>query len=144
MVKFAEDLYSQSHRRVKEGQNYFTDLLKVAERILGKPVPIPANVYGAHIARAKGRGKPMPLKGTQPVAGKAGKGAKPVAPAPVLVKPGAKGSRIVAKTPVKPVVPSKAAAPKGPVAKAAPAKAPVKAPAAPAGKSKARRRTAAR
>lgn len=134
MVKFAEDLYSQSHRRVKEGQNYFTDLLKVAERILGKPVPIPPSVYGAHIARAKGRGKPMPVAKPVPqVAGKnAGKaGPKPAPPAPVLVKPGAKGGRIVAKAPVKPAVSAKPPAAKG------------KPPAVASAKTKARRRPAA-
>ena len=75
MVKFAEDLYSQTHRRVKEGQNYFTDLLKVAERILGKPVPIPPAVLGAG-GRAKGRDpktKPgaAPAKGAATAAGSA-------------------------------------------------------------------------
>ena len=67
MVKFAEDLYSQSHRRVKEGQNYFTDLLKVAEKILGKPVTIPPAVLGQ-----MGRAKPREAKG----AAKAGAPAK--------------------------------------------------------------------
>jgi hypothetical protein len=87
MVKFAEDLYSQTHRRVKEGPNYFSDLLKVAERILGKPVPIPPSILGA-AKRAKGRGEKAPAE----KAGKAGAGkavgakAAPL-PAPKLVKP---------------------------------------------------------
>jgi len=88
MVKFAEDLYSQSHRRVKEGQNYFTDLLKVAERILGKPVPIPPSVLGA-VVRAKARGD----KPGAAAAGAKGKGAAKGAvakPAPVAAKAAAK------------------------------------------------------
>lgn len=89
MVKFAEDLYSQTHRRVKEGQNYFTDLLKVAEKILGKPVTIPPSVLGQ-----MGRAKARDAKPGKAAAGKApspngnGKGAvakgavaKPAAPA---------------------------------------------------------------
>jgi hypothetical protein len=87
MVKFAEDLYSQSHRRVKEGPNFLTDLMKVAERILGKPVPVPASVLGSAVSRAKGRA-PKPSKTAAP-APLAKAGAKPVA------KP-------AAKTPAKP------------------------------------------
>jgi hypothetical protein len=102
MVKFAEDLYSQTHRRVKEGPNFFSDLLKVAERILGKPVPIPSSVLGASVVRAKGRAaKPTPVAaGGKPVV-KAGvkAGAKPAA-----AKPAAKP---VIKAPVK--LPVKAA-----------------------------------
>jgi len=114
MIKFAEDLYSQSHRRVKEGPNYFTDLLKVAERILGKPVTVPSSVYGASMARAKGRAK-VPAKGAAPAAGKAGKSAMKV-PAPAAGKTAAKPGRLVAKAP---------AAKAAPVVKPAPAKAPV-------------------
>jgi len=120
MVKFAEDLYSQSHRRVKEGPNYFTDLLKVAERILGKPVTVPSSVYGASMARAKGRAK-VPAKGAAAAAGKTGKSALK-APAPVAGKATAKAGRLVTKAPAAKVVP---AAKVTPVAKAAPAKAPV-------------------
>lgn len=85
MVKFAEDLYSQSHRRVKEGPNFFSDLMKVAERILGKPVPIPPSVLGESVARAKGRAPKVPSA----VAPKTGPkpAVKPVAVKPVAAKP---------------------------------------------------------
>jgi hypothetical protein len=99
MVKFAEDLYSQTHRRVKEGPNYFSDLMKVAERILGKPVPVPASVLGDSVKRAKGRGK-VPVPAAAP-AGKAA-GAKTAAAKTVAVKAvGVKtagGKTAVAKT----------------------------------------------
>ena len=135
MVKFAEDLYSQSHRRVKEGPNYFTDLLKVAERILGHPVTIPSSVYGASMARAKGRAK-VPAKGAAAAAGKAGKGAMK-APAPVAGKIPAKAGRLVAKASVAKVPVAKAPPAKvAPVVKAAPAK-------APAAKAKPRKKTSA-
>ena len=105
MIKFAEDLYSQSHRRVKEGPNFFVDLLKVAERILGKPVPVPSSVWGASIARAKGRAA-KPVKGAEVPAGKAGKAAAQ-APAKAEATPAPKGA-------VKPAKP----APKAPAAAA--------------------------
>ena len=117
MVKFAEDLYSQSHRRVKEGPNFFTDLLKVAEKILGKPVPIPASLFAAAPAKGRGKGK-----------------AKPAVPAPTpapVAKAGAKGGKGVAAA---------AAAAKPPAAKAD--QKAIKTAAAPA-KPKARRRAAA-
>jgi hypothetical protein len=99
MVKFAEDLYSQSHRRVKEGPNFFSDLLKVAERILGKPVPIPASVLGEAVVRAKGRTKgPVPAAKPAPAALKPT--GKPPVPAKAVPKPAAKPA---AKTIVKPV-----------------------------------------
>ncbi len=105
MVKFAEDLYSQSHRRVKEGPNHFTDLLKVAERILGKPVPIPPSVFGESMARAKGRAK-VPVaaaKGAKP-SGKASAKTAATAktPAAVAAKPVAKAVRPSAKPAAKP------------------------------------------
>ena len=99
MVKFAEDLYSQTHRRVKEGQNYFTDLLKVAERILGKPVPIPPGILGA--IRAKGRDKP-------------GKPGAPAAKGTLVKGAAAKGAAATPKA--QPAAPAKAA----PAAKPAP------------------------
>ena len=115
MVKFAEDLYSQSHRRVKEGPNFLTDLMKVAERILGKPVPVPASVLGSSVHRAKGR-MPKPLKNAAaaPVAkGGAKAGAKPLAkgaakpaPKPVAV------ARVAAKAAAKPAARPAVAKPK--------------------------------
>jgi hypothetical protein len=124
MIKFAEDLYSQSHRRVKEGPNFFMDLLKVAERILGKPVPVPASVWGATISRAKGRAKPnVPAASAPAGKGKAGSKGAPPAPAPKL---GAKGAP-AKLAPAKP-------APAKPGAK--PPKAAAKAPAAPPAKPK--------
>jgi hypothetical protein len=57
MVEFAQALYSQT-RRIKEGPNHFTEVLKVAEKILGKPVPIPALVLGPLVTKAgKGKGR---------------------------------------------------------------------------------------
>jgi len=114
MVKFAEDLYSQSHRRVKEGPNYFTDLMKVAERILGKPVPIPASVMGDAVKRAKGRGK-VPAPAPAPV-GKAAASGKPGAKTAAAKTPPAKTP--AAKTPA-----AKTPAAKAPAAKASAAKA---------------------
>ena len=109
MVKFAEDLYSQSHRRVKEGPNFFTDLLKVAEKILGKPVTIPPVLLGVQSGKGKGKGKAKPGKGAAPVAATpaaakaGGKSAKPVATKPVATK--AVATKPVATKPaaVKPV-----------------------------------------
>ncbi len=113
MVKFAEDLYSQSHRRVKEGPNFFVDLLKVAERILGKPVPVPASVWGATIARAKGRAKPNPIASTLPPAkgsGKAGSKAAPPAAPKAGAKAAAKAPKTAAKAPAPPKPKRKSAA----------------------------------
>jgi hypothetical protein len=101
MVKFAEDLYSQSHRRVKEGPNFFSDLLKVAERILGKPVTIPASVLGQSVVRAKGRAAKAPVPAAKP--------------APVPVKPA--GKLVVAKGAPKPTAKSPAKPAARPVAK---------------------------
>jgi len=116
MVKFAEDLYSQSHRRVKEGPNFLMDLLKVAEKILGKPVTIPPSLLAATPAKGRGKGKAKPFvpapapapagkaggklvkgavavgKGAAAVAAKPGAGAKPAAGA----KPGAAAKPAVA------------------------------------------------
>lgn len=91
MVKFAQDLYSQTHRRVKEGPNFFTDLLKVAERILGAPVPIPASVLG-QAGKGKGRAgakgaKPAPAKATARPVTKGGRQAPAPAPAAPKTKP---------------------------------------------------------
>jgi hypothetical protein len=111
MVKFAEDLYSQSHRRVKEGPNFFTDLLKVAEKILGKPVTIPEVLLGNPNAKGKGKGK-----------GKA----KPNVPAPAAAPKG------TAKPAAKPAVKSAAK----PAAKPEPKSAKVAAPAKPKARRK--------
>jgi len=123
MVKFAEDLYSQSHRRVKEGPNFFTDLLKVAEKILGKPVTIPAVLLGPANVKGKGKGK-----------------AKPAAPAAAAPVKGAPAKGAPAKG-----APVKGAPVKGALAKAGPAKAapkvdPKASKAAPAPKAKVRKR----
>ena len=98
MTQFAADLYSQTHRRVKEGPNYFTDLLKVAERILGKPVPIPPGILGS-AKRAKGRDKP----GTKGAAGK-GAAAKGAA-APVKPQAGAPAKMVGGKPAAPKLVP---------------------------------------
>ena len=86
MVKFAQDLYSQTHRRVKEGPNFFTDLLKVAERILGGPVPIPASVLGQTPGKSRSKSAPAPAanaNGAKPSAARVPvKPARNVAPAP--------------------------------------------------------------
>jgi hypothetical protein len=85
MVSFAQDLYSQA-RRIKEGPSHFTDVLKVAERLLGSPVPIPATVVEATGGRLK-----IPK-----AAANAAKGAKPsVKPVPsaVRVPPGPKAAK---------------------------------------------------
>lgn len=91
MVKFAEDLYSQSHRRVKEGPNFFTDLLKVAEKILGKPVPVPAVLLGTQNAKGKGKGKAKPAAPAPPASAKPSPKAAP--------KPEAKPAKIAATKP---------------------------------------------
>jgi len=116
MVEFAQALYSQT-RRIKEGPNHFTEVLKVAEKILGKPVPIPSSVLG----------------GVKPVKG--AKGAKPAAP----VTPVAKGKGAVAPPPA---AKGKGAAAPAPVAAKAAGRTPAKAAPA-ADKSKTRRRAAA-
>lgn len=85
MVQFAQDLYNQT-RRIKEGPNHFSDVVRVAEKLLGKPLTIPALVLNS--AAMKGRRNfdpsPLPVKaGAKGAAAKAGaKGAKPE-PAPV-------------------------------------------------------------
>jgi hypothetical protein len=115
MVGFAQDLYSQA-RRIKEGPSHFTDVLKVAERLLGGPVPIPATVVEAAGGRLK-----IPK-----AAANAAKGAKPGPKAPVpsavRVPPGPKAPKKPGQTVVgKPVAAKPAARP----AAAAPAAKPV-------------------
>ena len=142
MVEFAQALYSQT-RRIKEGPNHFTEVLRVAEKILGKPVPIPALVLGPLSVKAGKRAKGA--KGAAPVAPK---GAAQVAPAVAKGTKGTKGSTIV------PAAKGKTAAPPAPVGKTkgAPAAAnvraagnrpPAKAAAVAIDKSKARRRSPA-
>ena len=122
MVEFAQALYSQT-RRIKEGPNHFTDVLKVAEKILGKPVPIPASVLG-------------------PVAAKGARGAKGAKPAPVAPAKGAKGAAAIPPAKGKGAA-SPALAAKGKGATAAAAGRPAARGAAAVDKSKARRRPAA-
>jgi len=110
MVDFAQALYNQT-RRIKEGQNYFSEVLRVAEKILGKPVPIPATILDSPSFKGTG-GKGGKMKIMK--AGKAGKGAPPPPPQ----KPGAKGKPVPAtvvaasKNPAKqgPRVPARAVA----------------------------------
>jgi hypothetical protein len=133
MVEFAQALYSQT-RRIKEGPNHFTEILKVAEKILGKPVPIPALVLGPLVTKGgKGAKGAKGAKGTAPVAPplKGAKGVPPPAPA-------AKGKSAPAPAPAGK---GKAAAP---VANVRPAgRTPAKTAAAAVDKSKARRRSTA-
>ena len=93
MVKFAQDLYSQTHRRVKEGPNFFTDLLKVAERILGSPVPIPASVLGGPVGKGKGRAAKTAAAKAAAAKLAAKPQAKPVVTRPVAAAKPAKKSR---------------------------------------------------
>ena len=135
MVEFAQALYSQT-RRIKEGPNHFTEILKVAEKILGKPVPIPALVLGPLVTKggkgAKGAKGLKGAKGAAPVASApAGKGAKGAAPVPA-----GKGK---AAPPPAPAGKGKAAAPAATVRPAG--RVPAKAAAATVDKSKARRRS---
>ena len=91
MVQFAQDLYNQT-RRIKEGQNHFTEVLRVAERLLGKPVPVPASVLGLPAAKGKtGKGG----------AAKAAAKSEPAKPEPMKAA--------LAKGKVPPAAPTKAA-----------------------------------
>ena len=94
MVEFAQALFSQT-RRIKEGPNHFSEVMRVAEKILGRPVPIPPSVLG-------------PLKNAK--GAKGAKGAKPAA------QPAAK---VAAKATAKPA--GRTAAPGRTPAKPAPA-----------------------
>lgn len=98
MAQFAQDLYSQT-RRVKEGPNHFTEVLRVAEKILGKPVPIPAQILASPAMTRKVKGA-KPIKGApaapakvDPKAAKAAaRGAKTAAPSPAPARPAAKAA----------------------------------------------------
>ena len=129
MVEFAQALYSQT-RRIKEGPNHFTEVLKVAEKILGKPVPIPALVLGPLVTKGgKGKG----AKGAA-AAAPAAKGAKGAAPVPA-----AKG-----KTAPPPAPAGKGkAAPAAASARPTAGRTPAKTAAAAVDKTKARRRSTA-
>lgn len=133
MVEFAQALYSQT-RRIKEGPNHFTEVLKVAEKILGKPVPIPALVLGPLVTKGG--------KGAK--AGKGAKGAAPVAPAAKGAKGAAPGPPVKGKAapPPAPAGKGKATAPVTPV-RAAAGRTPAKTAAAVVDKSKTRRRSTA-
>jgi hypothetical protein len=126
MVEFAQALYSQT-RRIKEGPNHFTEVLKVAEKILGKPVPIPAQVLGPLVTKGKGA---KGAKGAAPAAAPA-KGAKGAAPVPA-----AKGKAAALPTPV-----AKGKGTPAPASARTAARTPAKAAAASVDKSKARRRS---
>jgi hypothetical protein len=97
MAQFAQDLYSQT-RRIKEGPNHFTEVLRVAEKILGKPVPIPAQVLASPAMTRKVKGaKPVkqvapPAKVDPKAAKAAARGAKTAAPPPAQARPAAKAA----------------------------------------------------
>jgi hypothetical protein len=106
MAQFAQDLYSQT-RRIKEGPNHFTEVLRVAEKILGKPVPIPAQVLASPAMTRKVKGaKPVkqaapPAKVDPKAAKAAARGAKTAAPTPPA-RPTAKPSAPARATRAKP------------------------------------------
>ena len=90
MVQFAQDLYTQT-RRIKEGPNHFSDVVRVAEKLIGRPLPIPPTVLQSPAMKGKRN-----LEPSQPVLkpGKPGKVDKVAAktgakPAPEVA--GAKG-----------------------------------------------------
>ena len=106
MVQFAQDLYSQT-RRIKEGPNHFSEVLRVAEKILGKPVQIPATILAS----------PGYLRAMKNAA-KAGKAGAPAAKIdPKAAKAAAKGGKLVPAA--KPAAGAKAAAPAKPAPAAA-------------------------
>ena len=96
MAQFAQDLYSQT-RRIKEGPNHFTEVLRVAEKILGKPVTIPAQVLASPAMTRKVKGA-KPVKGAAAPPAKvdpkgakaAARGGKTAAPPPAPARPAAK------------------------------------------------------
>jgi len=138
MAQFAQDLYNQT-RRIKEGPNHFSDVVRVAEKLLGKQLPIPPTVLAS--AAMKGRRvlepSPQVIKPGSKLAGKPGaKGAVPAA----QVK-GAKGAPVKG-APAKEVPVAKAVAP-GRVAPRAPVVRAKAAAARPAQKPKPKRRATA-
>ena len=91
MVEFAQDLYSQT-RRIKEGPNHFTDIVKVAEKILGKPVPIPALVLGPLVTKGgKGAKGPRAPKARREPLRRPRPSRAPRAPRACRLAPAAKG-----------------------------------------------------
>jgi hypothetical protein len=120
MVQFAQDLYSQT-RRVKEGPNHFSDVLRVAEKILGKPVPIPAQILASpgYQRALKGLKAMKPSAAAAKIDPKAAKAAAKIAakPAakgtkaapPVAAKPAAKPAPVATKPAAKPTSPTRAA-----------------------------------
>ena len=92
MIGFAQDLYNQT-RRIKEGPNHFSDVVRVAERLLGKPLPIPAILIASPALKGK---RPVLSPPSQPLKGdKAGAAAKAAAEKAAKAK--------VAAAPVKPL-----------------------------------------
>jgi hypothetical protein len=84
MVQFAQDLFNQT-RRIKEGPNHFSDVVRVAEKLLGKPLTIPPTVLQSPAMKGKRN-----FQYSQPVqkGGKPGKADK--VPAKGAVKTAAK------------------------------------------------------
>ena len=113
MVGFAQDLYNQT-RRIKEGPNHFSDVVRVAEKLLGRQLTIPATVLASPALKGK---RPAdfaaPLvkgaaqgKGSAPAAksGKAQKDVKVVsrlASKVVPPRPAKATGRLAAKPPIK-------------------------------------------
>jgi hypothetical protein len=91
MVQFAQDLYNQT-RRIKEGPNHFSDVVRVAEKILGKPLTVPPTVLQSPAMKGKRN-----FQFSQPVQ----KGGKPGKADKVAVK----GAGKVPLKPVKPEAP---------------------------------------
>ena len=90
MVDFAQSLYNQT-RRIKEGPNHFTDVLRVAEKILGRPVQIPATVLESPAFKGgRGKGAKGSKAAPPPPAKVQGKGKVPEVPAPSAAKAAAK------------------------------------------------------
>jgi hypothetical protein len=75
MVQFAQDLYNQT-RRIKEGPNHFSDVVRVAEKLLGKPLTIPPTVLQSPAMKGKRNfqySQPVQKGGKPGKADKAGK-----------------------------------------------------------------------
>lgn len=59
MLQFAQDLYNQT-RRIKEGPNHFSDVVRVAEKLLGRQLPVPAAVLSSPAMKGKRILEPSP------------------------------------------------------------------------------------
>ena len=143
MVQFAQDLFNQT-RRIKEGPNHFSDVVRVAEKLLGKPLTIPPTVLQSPAMKGKRN-----FQYSQPVqkGGKPGKNAKVTAKGAVKVaaKPEAapvKGLQLKNAKDAKAIKKVKNADTGRSAARPAPAR-PAKAAAKTAPKAKARRRVSA-